>query len=184
MSYRVRKRRNRNKHEIYLWTLTLFVAVAVAAFILIFVGERTNVNGESMQSTLFDGDQVIMDKFTYRLRNPKRYEIVVFPGPNGKDYVKRVIGLPGESVRIQDGKVYVNDRELREDYLDAPYTINGELTETITLRQDEYFVMGDNRFNSEDSRFYAVGPVNRDKMIGRVVFRLFPWNRIGTVNKD
>lgn len=183
MTYRVRKRSHRIGHELYLWMMTFLFAVAIAACILIFVGERTSVSGSSMEPALSDKDQVIMDKLTYRIRDPKRYEIIVFPGPDQRYYVKRVIALPGESVRIQDGKVFVNDRQLKECGSKYRYTTNGQLNGTIKLNGKEYFVMGDNRSKSEDSRYDAVGPVDGDTIVGRVVFRMYPWKKIGIIGK-
>lgn len=186
MTFRARRRKNRNRREIFLWLVTLAAAGLTAACVLIFVGERTKVIGSSMEPKLHDGDQVILDKITYRFQKPKRFEIVVFPGPEGRKklYVKRIIGLPGETVKISDGKVYINGQEIAADYAKDHMTPNGNMKKELTLDKDEYFVMGDNRNNSRDSRYLEVGPVKRSEIIGRVVFRIYPWKQAGTINKD
>lgn len=186
MSFRARRRKNRNQRELLLWMFTLLAAGMTAACILIFIGERTKVIGSSMEPKLQDGNQVILDKITYRFQKPKRFEIVVFPGPEGEKqfYVKRIIGLPGETVEITRGKVYINGQEISVDYAKDHITPNGDLTKAVVLGKDEYFVMGDNRNNSRDSRYLEVGPVKRSEIIGRVIFRIYPWKQAGRINKD
>ena len=143
---------------------TILIAVAFAFVLIMCVGERTKVSGHSMEPHLHDHDQVLLDKLTYRFRDPKRYEIIVFPGPEGGDqfFVKRVIALPGETVKITKGKVYVNDKEVK-DYSKDYTTDSCELKGKFHLSSDEYFVLGDNRDNSNDSRYKEVGPVKRSK---------------------
>ena len=133
-----------------------------------------------MEPHLHDQDQVLLDKLTYRFRDPKRYEIIVFPGPEGGDqfFVKRVIALPGETVKITKGKVYVNDKEVK-DYSKDHTTDSCELKGKFHLSSDEYFVLGDNRDNSNDSRYEDVGPVKRSKITGRIIFRFYPWKNAG-----
>ena len=180
MSFRERKRKNRVIRLLYQWVLTIVLAIGLAAVILIFVGERTRVSGYSMEPHLHDGDQVILDKLTYRFRDPKRYEVVVFPGPGGKNrfFVKRIIGLPGETVKITHGSVYVNGKKVK-DYSKDHLTESGDMTKPVRLKEDEYFVLGDNRNNSEDSRYKNVGPVKRSELKGRIVFRIYPWEDAG-----
>ena len=186
MSFRARRRKNRDRRELFLWLITLIAAGLTAAGVLIFVGERTKVIGISMEPRLHDGDQVILDKMTYHFQDPQRFEIVVFPGPEGRKrlYVKRVIGLPGEKVEISEGKVYINGEAIAFDYAKDHITLEGDMTEAVTLEKDEYFVMGDNRNNSQDSRYPEIGPVKRNEIIGRVVFRIYPWKQAGIINKD
>lgn len=162
--------------------ITITLAIGLAYLLVNYVGERTKVSGYSMEPNLHNEDQVLMDKLTYRLRDPKRYEIIVFPGPEGGDqfFVKRVIALPGETVKIKDGKVYVDDREVK-DYSKDHTTDQGELKKEIKLSQDEYFVLGDNRDNSNDSRYKEVGPVKRSKIIGRIIFRFYPFDSAGLI---
>ena len=124
---------------------TILIAFAFAFVLITCVGERTKVSGHSMEPHLHDHDQVLLDKLTYRFRDPKRYEIIVFPGPEGGDqfFVKRVIALPGETVKITKGKVYVNDKEVK-DYSKDHTTDSCELKGKFHLSSDEYFVLGDN----------------------------------------
>ena len=153
----------------------LFVILAVW-FIVHFVGQRTEVSGESMYDTLDDGDNLWVDKLSYRFKDPKRFDIVVFPYQDSSVYyIKRIIGLPGDWIRIDDeGTIYINNEPLDEDY--GYETIDpsmiGRADHNIVLGEDEYFVMGDNRNNSIDSRFVDVGPVKKKNIDGHAVLRI------------
>ena len=155
-------------------------------FIITFVGQRTEVSGGSMESTLVDGDNLIVDKITYRFKKPERFDIIVFPFKyqNTTYYIKRIIGLPGETVWIdEDGVIYINDEVLKESYgkevIDS--TNRGIAAEPVTLGPDEYFVLGDNRNNSSDSRVKMVGNIHEDDIIGRAWLRIWPFNRFGVL---
>ena len=151
--------------------------------ILNFVGNRVSVDGTSMNMTLNDHDQLVEDRFTYTfLREPKRFEIVIFKLKNdpSTSYIKRIIGLPGETVQIINSVIYINGQELKEDYGQGVYFLAGAAAEPIKLGENEYFVLGDNRNNSIDSR-YAVGKVNRSQITGRAIFRLWPLSSFGSV---
>ena len=156
------------------------IVVAVMVFVVKFIGQRTVVIGDSMQTTLSDGDNLITDKITYRFRDPKRFDIVVFPFKENtsKLLIKRIIGMPGETVQIKNGKVYINGYELQETYGIAVMNDAGLASEPILLGEDEYFVLGDNRNNSQDSRFSSVGNVSRSDLIGRAWVRLWPLDKI------
>lgn len=165
-----------------LWFI-LYIAIIVAvAFIIVkFIGQRTVVSGRSMENTLSDGDNLIMDKITYRFGNPKRFDIVIFPDPSDPSeyFIKRVIGLPGETVRIgSDGTIYINSKKLDESYGKEVINNPGLAASPITLGKDEYFVLGDNRNDSLDSRFPEVGPIKGDEILGRAVFRIYPFNHM------
>lgn len=150
-----------------------------------FVGQRTVVIGPSMQPTLQDGDNLVVDKITYRIRAPKRFEIVVFPYHYGekKLLIKRIIGLPGERVRIdEDGIIYIDGEELIESYGREVIQNSGIASQEITLADDEYFVLGDNRNDSTDSRDASVGLVKREELVGRAWLRLFPFDEIRFLN--
>lgn len=170
--------------EVFGWLIYLIILVTVAFLIIHFVGERTVVSGESMVPTLQDGDNLVVDKLSYRFRNPKRFEIVVFPFQYQKDtyYIKRIIGLPGETVQIYDGIVYINGKPLKESYGNQPIRNPGLASETITLGEDEYFVLGDNRNNSADSREPSVGNIHKKDIIGRALFRMWPIDNVGLLN--
>ena len=160
------------------------VIVLIATFLIVkFVGVRTEVIGTSMTPTLQDGDNLIVEKVTYYFRDPQRYDIIVFPYPEdpSRHYIKRIIGLPGETVQIIDGYVYINGELLDEHYGNAVMNNAGIAAEPITLGEDEYFVLGDNRNNSEDSRYAAVGNIKRSQIDGRAWLRLWPFSDIGFI---
>ena len=163
--------------------MVLYIAIVLLLtyLFLAFVGQRTVVSGSSMESTLHDGDQLLVDKLSYHIRDPKRFEIVVFPYQYEEDtyYIKRVIGLPGETVRIDlDGNIYIDGEILAENYGREVILNPGLAADPVTLGADEYFVMGDNRNNSTDSRFENVGPIKRDDIIGRAILRVYPFQTI------
>lgn len=154
------------------------VVIGLTFFVITFVGQRTQVNGESMYPALHDKDNLIVDKFSYHFCDPKRYDIVVFPY-HYKDrtyYIKRVIGLPGETVQIKDGCVYIDGQRLDEHFSEEKIQNAALASEPIVLGKDEYFVLGDNRNASEDSRFPDVGKVKRKEIIGRAWIRIWPLN--------
>ena len=162
--------------------LVLYCVVVIAIMFLVikYVGQRTVVIGDSMETTLQDGDNLITDKLTYHFVEPKRFDIVVFPFKENKNQllIKRIIGMPGETVQIIEGKVYINGYELNENYGNAIIESAGLASEPITLGEDEYFVLGDNRNNSQDSRFESVGNIKRSDLIGRARVRIWPLNEI------
>ena len=157
-------------------------AVLLISFLIVrFVGQRTEVIGSSMVPTLQDGNQLITDKISYRFGDPKRFDIIVFPHePDHEFYIKRIIGMPGETVEIgEDGTIYINGEVLEENYgygETQPQEIAGE---KIVLSEDEYFVMGDNREVSLDSRYAEVGNIPRSIIIGRAWLRLYPFDEFG-----
>ena len=164
--------------------LYLAVVFAVTFLFIIFVAQRTDVDGKSMENTLHHGDSLIVDKISYRFRDPKRFEIIVFPFRYADNvlYIKRIIGLPGETVQIDnDGNIYINGEILVESYGREVIKNPGRAIEPITLGDDEYFVMGDNRNNSSDGRDPAVGNIKRKDIIGRALFRIFPFDDFGAV---
>lgn len=171
-----------------LGTIAYVAVICLIVFLILrYVGQRTVVNGVSMADTLADGENLIMDKLSYHFSDPERFDIVIFPGPeeNGEHpyFIKRVIGLPGETVQIKDEKVYINEKELTDDvygitdYIDIP----GIAEEPLTLKADEYFCLGDNRPESFDSRYAEVGPVHRADIVGKVWIRIWPLKKFGAV---
>ena len=170
----------------YLETgLYVFLAVAVIYFVLNFVGQRTSVSGDSMYPSLKNGDQLILEKLSYRFGEPERFDVIVFDHyEEGSDtpvhYIKRIIGLPGETICIKDGNIYVDGERLTETY--GYYTGDREMEgydaeEEILVGEDEYFVLGDNRNNSLDSR--RIGCIRENDILGKAVFRLYPFSEIG-----
>lgn len=178
--------RERELKEVFGWILYIVIVMCTTYLIVTYVGQRTKVSGDSMQATLWDGDNLIVDKISYRFRDPKRYEIIVFPYRYAEDtyYIKRIIGLPGETVQIIDGYVYINGEKLDEDYGLEVMNNPGNAANPITLGEDEYFVLGDNRNRSADSRETGVGLLHRDELIGRAWVRVWPLNSIGVISHE
>ncbi|MBQ1639936.1 MAG: signal peptidase I [Lachnospiraceae bacterium] len=174
------------RHEI-ISTIVYLLVVFVLIFLFIhYVGQRTVVSGSSMENTLSNGDNLIIDKISYRFRDPERFEVVVFPYKLDEKtfFIKRVIGLPGETVYIDaKGTIYINGEKLEESYGREVIANPGLASSEITLAEDEYFVLGDNRNNSEDSRFDDVGNIKRSDLIGRAWVRIYPFSEMGAVNK-
>lgn len=173
-----------------LGTIVYLAVVCVIVYlILTYVGQRTVVSGCSMDNTLKDGQNLIMDKLSYHFHDPERFDIVIFPGPNTmtgegtEPYIKRVIGLPGEMVQIVDGKVLINGEILKEDIYGKDDFISsaGSLSEEYILGEDEYFCMGDNREASYDCRYPEVGMVHKDQFIGRAWIRIWPFSKFGAI---
>lgn len=163
------------------------LCVLLSTWLLItFVVQRTEVEGSSMETTLSDGDNLFVDKISYRFRAPERFDIIVFPFQYKEDvyYIKRIIGLPGETVQIDErGNIYIDGEILAESYgreVISPDTI-GRAAEPITLGEDEYFVMGDNRNHSSDSRTEQVGNIHREDIIGRAWVRIWPLDKMSVL---
>lgn len=169
--------------EILGFLLYVAIVVGITFLIITFVGQRTYVSGSSMENTLSHGDNLIVDKLTYRFSEPKRYDIIVFPFRFEEHvyYIKRIIGLPGETIRIADGDIYVNGEILQESYGREVIKSAGMAAEEIALGEDEYFVLGDNRNDSTDSRDPNVGLIHRDEIIGRAWLRIWPLNEFGVL---
>lgn len=180
---------NREKsiiRELLGWIVYILVIVGLTYLIITFVGQRTRVSGSSMQTTLSDGDNLIVDKISFRLRDPKRYEIIVFPYQHQENtfYIKRIIGLPGETVQVKDGYALINGQPLEEDYGNEIMREPGIADEPITLGSDEYFVLGDNRNHSADSRDPSVGVLHRKDLLGRAWIRIWPLSEFGVIRHE
>lgn len=172
--------------ELAGWLLYIVLIIALTWTVVTFAGQRTEVSGSSMETTLSDKDQLIVDKMTYRFRDPKRYDIVVFPYQyqDNTYYIKRIIGLPGETVQILSGMVYIDGMRLDEHYGNEIMENPGIAEEPLTLGEDEYFVLGDNRNNSSDSRASDVGLIHRKDLIGRAWIRVWPLSQIGVIHHE
>ena len=175
---------NRAMKEMISTLLYLLVVLCITYVVIHYVGQRTEVWGASMETTLNDGDNLIVDKITYRFRDPQRFDIIVFPFQHEEEtyFIKRIIGLPGETVQIDlDGTIYIDGEALEESYgreIIRPENI-GLAIKPVVLGEDEYFVMGDNRNNSSDSRTEVVGNIHRDDIVGRAWIRIWPLSDIG-----
>ena len=169
------------------WLVYILIIIGLTYLIITFVGQRTMVSGSSMETTLQNGDNLIVDKISYRFRDPKRYDIIVFPYKYEEDtyYIKRIIGMPGETVQIQDGYVYINGEQLTSDIYGKERINNPQTAaEPVTLGENEYFVMGDNRNHSMDSRDPSVGVLKRSDLIGRAWMRIYPFDSIGVIRHE
>jgi signal peptidase I len=148
-----------------------------------FVVQRTMVDGHSMEDTLQDRDQLLIDKLSYRFSTPERFDIVVFPAPSEEEtyYIKRVIGLPGERILITENTIYINGEPLLEEYGKEAMEEDTEgIAKTeLVLGEDEYFVLGDNRNHSKDSRDASVGPIKGDTILGKAAIRIWPLESFG-----
>lgn len=168
--------------ELLMYVIIIYACVY---FIPTYVMQRTFVDGPSMENTLHDKESLLVDKIVYKLSGLKRFDIIVFY-PYGRDvedyYVKRIIGMPGETVQIVDNDIYINDKLLKEDYGKDPIDYQGLAADPVTLGEDEFFVLGDNREVSLDSRYEEVGPVTRENIGGRTMIRIWPLNKFGLVD--
>ncbi len=164
------------------WTLSVAAVIALAYGIVRISLQKTTLVDASMEPTLLAGDEILIDTLTYRVRKPKRFEVVVFQqGDEEHSFynIKRIIGLPGETVQILEGEVYINGECLTEKNNVDAMLLPGLANYEIHLEDDEYFVLGDARNNSEDSRYATVGNVSEEDLIGRAWIRL---NKFGMVN--
>ena len=167
---------NKKLKDILSTSLYLLIVLVMTFLVVTYVGQRTKVIGSSMSPTLTDGDNLIVDKISYRFHDPERFDIVVFPFRYADKtyYIKRIIGLPGETVYIdEEGNIYIDGEVLKEVIQDP-----GRAYEPVKLGTDEYFVLGDNRNNSSDSRDPVVGNIHRDELIGKAWMRIYPFDQM------
>ena len=165
------------------WGVDIVAVIALAFFAVLMLGTKLVVSGRSMEPLLSSGDVVLLDKLWYNFSGPKRMDVVAFAAPEDEEkiYIKRLVGLPGERIRIEDGALYVNG-VLTHFLPDGERIKTAGLAESeIELESDEYFVLGDNTDTSEDSRFSNVGNVKRDQIRGRVWIQISPFERFGLV---
>ncbi len=185
-----RKKKNRVgsvMRELLGWLFYILIIIGLTYLIITYVGQRTRVSGSSMETTLSDGDNLIVDKLSYRFQDPKRFDIVVFPYKYEENtyYIKRIIGLPGDTVQVKDGYTYINGELLESDIYGAEVMIEaGVASEPITLGEEEYFVLGDNRNHSLDSRDPSVGILKREDLIGRAWVRIYPFDKMGVIRHE
>lgn len=170
--------------EVLSWIVEIAITLIIAFTFVYFIGLRTSVVGQSMAETLSSGDEILVNRFIYKVTDPKPNDIIVFL-PNGNEkshyYVKRVIAVPGDTVLIQNGAVYVNGEPFDEEASVTSIEEAGLASEEIVLSDDEYFVLGDNRNNSEDSRYANIGNVKKEYIIGKAWFVVAPWHSFGFI---
>ena len=178
--------RRRNRRRYYTYEIVSAVVCAACIYLLCmavirYVGQKTVVEGSSMSPTLEDGDNLIVDKLSYRFSDPQRFDIVVFRYLYKEDsfYIKRVIGLPGETVQIVDGEIYIDGELLAEEYGNEQMENPGRAIQPVTLGAGEYFVLGDNRNLSSDSRDPLVANVSEEQIVGKAFVCIYPFEHFG-----
>lgn len=166
------------KREALEWTLTFLCALVIALPIRAFVFTPTVVDGHSMNDTLVDREVIFTTKYDYLFADPERFDVVICHYPGRKErFVKRVVGIPGDTVAIQDGYLYVNGERYEEPYI--THRPNYQMG-AYTVQDGEYFVLGDNRANSNDS--HSIGPLKREQVVAHVRSVLFPFNQIRIIH--
>ena len=171
--------------EIIVWLLLIVLTITASYFITTNVFVKTAVAGVSMEPTLMVGQVVIVNKIEYYLKSPKRNDVIVYKQSNREHSyyeIKRVIGLPGETVKIKNGIIYINDEALKEKVKTETIENAGLAEEGIKLDDNEYFVLGDNRNDSEDSRFASVGNVLKNEILGKAVATEKPFTLVDSLN--
>ena len=171
--------------EIITWLLLIVLTITASYFITTNVFVKTAVAGVSMEPTLMEGQVVIVNKIEYYLKSPKRNDVIVYKQSNREHSyyeIKRVIGLPGETVKIKNGTIYINDEVLKEKVKTETIENAGLAEEGIKLDDNEYFVLGDNRNDSEDSRFASVGNVLKNEILGKAVATEKPFTLVDSLN--
>ncbi|MBE5962851.1 MAG: signal peptidase I [Lachnospiraceae bacterium] len=177
----------------FIWqaveTIVYFIGIFLCVILLQrYVVQPVEVDGRSMEATLYNADHLLLEKLSYRFSDPERFDVVVFRHyEDGVEsyYIKRIIGLPGETVRIEDSVIYINGEVLVEDFgKDDTIRFSGIAIDEIIIGEDEYFVLGDNRNNSKDSRDPEVGLVSRESIAGRAWVRIWPLGDFGLIRHE
>lgn len=166
-------------HTIINWIVDIIVVIAFASFLVFVLGSRVEVTGSSMNPVLNSGDVVLMDRLSYDFGEPERFDIAVFSVGDSGYNLKRIIGLPGETVQIKNNRIYIDGALLTAEASIATVTIAGAAEYPIELGADEYFLLGDNRESSEDSRFAGVGNVKREQIEGKAWLKFQPFSEMG-----
>ena len=167
-----------------IWGLQISIVCIIAFVVVWFWGQRVSNIGDSMNPVLYNGDIVLVNRIIYDASTPKRNDIIVFR-PNGNENahtsIKRIIGLPGETIQLKDNAVYINGKKLKEDFETTEIKEAGIAEEELVLGGDEYFVLGDNRAASEDSREADIGTVKRSEIEGKAWFVMLPAQHFGWI---
>ena len=172
------------QNETLIWIRDLIIILIVAFVINQYVFQNAVVSGDSMNPTLEHKNIVFVDKISYRLHEPTPGDIVVFPYKENQStkYIKRIIALPNDRVDIKSDGIYINSEKLNEEYILEPMISFGNIDFPLIVPEGEYFVLGDNRNDSIDSRYSDVGFIPKDQLIGKVILRIWPLNRIKLMN--
>jgi signal peptidase I len=169
-----------------IWIIEIAFVITLAYLIVNYALEKTTMLGVSMETTLKDQDKIIINKFAYKLSKPKRFDVIIFKQTNKEHSyynIKRIIGLPGEKIRIVSGYIYIDGKLIDEPFVTEPIKNGGLAEEEILLDKNEYFVLGDNRNNSEDSRFANIGNILFDDIIGKAWIRSNNFTFVSNLNK-
>lgn len=164
---------------------TVVMAMAVFVIIYLFLFQPHQVRGNSMYPNFHDGEYILTDKITYRLKNPQRGDIIIFQAPQNKenDYIKRIVGLPGDNLKIESGRIFINNNLLEEYYLPSDFLTQGgnffKVGENVIIPEGQYFVLGDNRSHSSDSREWGLVP--KANIVGKAWLRYWPANQFGII---
>lgn len=174
INYSLRRKKRQRKEKIMFYTIGIVIAVALAFLVIRFCAFGITMRGDSMKSTIDDGQFCVASRLSYLIGSPKQDDMIVFQ--NGDDsssyYIKRVIAVPGDEVQITNGKILVNGKEVEQKGSEKILS-GGLASQTIKIGKDQYFVLGDNYNNSEDSRVASVGNVNRKNILGKIKLRLW-----------
>ncbi len=175
-------RRSVNAKEALLWAVEILIVCMTAVLLVAAFGQRVSTVGDSMSPVLRNGDVVLVNHFIYNIKSPARGDIIVFRQNENSHYsIKRVVGLPGETVQITDGTILINGEEMKEDIYVSDIVYAGTAQEPVELGKDEYFVIGDNHTASDDSRTPGVGNIKEDDIYGEAWFIASPWKDFGFV---
>lgn len=168
-----------------VWLIEIIIVIAIAYFLIHFCYRRSSTIGSAMEPTLYNGQEVFINTKSYLLTSPKRESVIAFYEKEEQEGeedpligIRRVIGLPGEKIKISDGKIWIDGEEYQSKYTYPAMTTGGIAEQEQTLKEDEYFVLCDARANTDDSRNSAFGMVKKSQIIGKVSFRLKPFSRV------
>ena len=168
--------------KILRWIFQITVTLVFAALVAVMMFQAVTMQESSMEPTISVGDSFFVNRFVYKFSSPKRGDIIVFRTNASDDaalHIRRVIGLPGETVQIKDGQILIDGEVYNEDNDFPEITNPGIASTSVTLESGEYFVLGDNRNNSEDSRYADIGMVQKKYIVGQLWFTCYPWSKIG-----
>jgi signal peptidase I len=172
--------------EILDFLKTLIIAFVIVFVIKIFVLDATRVDGNSMNNTLHNNDMLFVNKIGKHFGPYKRGDIIILEAPDfpGRLYIKRIVGLPGDTIALKDGKVYLNDELMNENYTSTDVTLQTSDRDEWYMFDNEYFVMGDNRLPGESNDSRNFGPITKDRIVGHAFLRFYPFNDFGFVDKE
>ncbi len=163
--------------DIIKWIIDLIIVVVISLFVIDYYCTSTLVVGNSMNPIVSNDEKVLIDCLSYEIKEPERFDVIAYETRSGEISVKRIIGLPGETIQIVNNEIYVDGVEIKDTFYDGKFE-SGYVNNAIVIGDNEYFVMGDNRNVSEDSRFEYVGNIEKEKILGKVWFVCYPFNKL------